>query len=60
VGDKQIEPVDEAGVPGGFGAPAAGGGVGPPQLHDQQEAGVGAEVRAVLADVGFDTTRDTA
>jgi hypothetical protein len=59
VGDEQVEPVDEARVPGGFGAPAAGGGVGgerfgvgPLQLHDQQEAGVGMEVRTMLADVG--------
>src|SRR6266700_148644 len=28
LGDEQVEPVDEAAVAGGFGAPAAGGGVG--------------------------------
>jgi hypothetical protein len=27
VGDEQVEPFDEAAVAGGFGAPAAGGGV---------------------------------
>src|SRR6266705_4255318 len=59
LGDEQVEPVDEAAVAGGFGAPAAGGGVGGEgfgvgalQLQYRQEAGLGAEVRAVLADVG--------
>src|SRR5437867_10717284 len=57
--DQQVEPFGEAAVAGGLGAPAAGGGVGGEgfgigslQLQDGQEAGVVAEVRAVLADVG--------
>src|SRR6266566_8749628 len=57
--DEQVEPVEEAAVAGGFLAPAAGGGVGGEglgvgalQLQHGQEAGLGAEVRAVLADVG--------
>src|SRR5438094_8973818 len=57
--DEQVEPLDEAAVPGCLVAPAAGGGVGgerfgvgPLQLQHGQEAGLGAEVRAVLADVG--------
>src|SRR5215470_2870327 len=60
LGDEQVEPVDEAAVAGGFLAPAAGGGVGGEgfgvgalQLQHGQEAGLGAEVRAVLADVGI-------
>src|SRR5215471_1451854 len=59
LGDEQVEPFDEAAVPGGLVAPAAGlrvGGEGfgidPLQLQHGQEAGLGAEVRAVLADVG--------
>src|SRR5438477_9542536 len=59
LGDEQVEPFDEAAVPGGFGAPAAGlrvggerFGVGALQLQHRQEAGLGAEARAVLADVG--------
>src|SRR5215471_15625571 len=59
LGDEQVEPVDEAAVAGGLVAPAAGGGVGGErfgvgalQLQHRQEAGLGAEVRAVLADVG--------
>src|SRR6266566_6377626 len=59
LGDEQVEPFEEAAVAGGFGAPAAGGGVGGEgfgvgalQLQYRQEAGLGAEVRAVLADVG--------
>src|SRR5690242_9578309 len=58
--DEQVEPVDEAAVAGGLVAPAAGGGgggegvgVGALQLQQGQEAGLGAEVRAVLADVGI-------
>src|SRR5947199_4661513 len=58
--DEQVEPVDEAAVPGSLVAPAAGGsvggerfGVGALQLQYGQEAGLGAEVRAVLADVGI-------
>src|SRR5439155_20693770 len=58
--DEQVEPVDEAAVPGSLVAPAAGGGVGGEcfgvdalQLQHGQEAGPGAEVRAVLADVGI-------
>src|SRR5215831_12954875 len=57
--DEQVEPFDEAAVPGGLVAPAAGlrvggegFGVDPLQLQHWQEAGLGAEVRAVLADVG--------
>src|SRR6266702_3051647 len=59
LGDEQVEPFDEAAVPGGLVAPAAllgvggeGFGVGALQLEHGQEAGLGAEVRAVLADVG--------
>src|SRR6266702_4697652 len=59
LGDEQVEPLDEAAVAGGFLAPApglsVGGerlGVGALQLQHRQEAGPGAEVRAVLADVG--------
>src|SRR6266581_3816191 len=59
LGDEQVEPFDEAAVPGGFLAPAAGlrvggerFGVGALQLQHRQEAGPGAEARAVLADVG--------
>src|SRR6516165_11162776 len=59
LGDEKVEPFDEAAVPGGFVAPAAslsvggeGLSVGPLQLQYWQEAGLGAEVRAVLADVG--------
>src|SRR5438128_8048 len=58
--DEKVEPFDEAAVAGGFLAPAAGGGVGgerfgvgPLQLQHRQEAGPGAEVRAVLADAGI-------
>src|SRR6266487_5268699 len=57
--NEQVEPFDEAAVPGGLVAPAAGGGVcgerfsvGALQLQYRQEACLGAEVRAVLADVG--------
>src|SRR6516162_5306458 len=59
LGDEQVEPFDEAAVPGGLLAPAAGlrvgserFGVGPLQLQYRQEAGIGAEAGAVLADVG--------
>ena len=52
LGDEKVEPFDEAAVPGGFVAPAASLSVGPLQLQHWQEAGLGAEVRAVLADVG--------
>ena len=59
LGDEHVESFDEAAVAGGFLAPAAGLGVGGErfgvgalQLQDGQEAGLGAEVRAVLADVG--------
>ena len=59
LGDEQVEPFDEALVAGRFVAPAAGLrvggerlGVGALQLQHGQEAGLGAEVRAVLADVG--------
>src|SRR5437667_6255126 len=58
LGDEQVEPFDEAAVPGGFVAPAAGlrvggecFGVGALQLQYGQEAGPGAEVGAVFADV---------
>src|SRR5947207_12708193 len=59
LGDERIEAFDEAAVAVGLAAPAAGGGVGGEgfgvgalQLKHRQEAGLGAEVRAVLADVG--------
>ena len=58
LGDEPVEAFDEASVPGGFFAPAAGLGVGHQRLgvdalgEHGQEGGVGAEVRAVLADVG--------
>src|SRR6266436_9878325 len=59
LGDEQVEPFEEAAVAGGFVAPAGRGGVGGEgfgvgalQWHDGQEAGVVAEVRAVLADIG--------
>src|SRR6266581_3726043 len=60
LGDEQVDPLDEAAVTGGFVAPAAGLGVcgerlsvGALQLQHGQEAGPGAEVRAVFADVGI-------
>ena len=53
--DERIEAFDEAAVAGGFLAPAAGVGVGgegfgvgPLELEDGQEAGLGAEVRAQM------------
>src|SRR5512140_102963 len=59
LGDEQVEPFDEAAVPGGLVAPAAslcvggeGFGVGALQLQHGQEGGLGAAVGAVLADVG--------
>ena len=59
VGDQLVEAVGEAAVSVGFVGPAAGfgvrgerGGVGALGGEHGEEAGVGAEVRAVLADVG--------
>src|SRR6266851_8501606 len=58
--DEQVEPLDEAAVAAGLAAPAAGGsdggerfGVGVLQLQHGEEASLGAEVRAMFADVGI-------